>query len=265
MDKGTLSASEKNRLLKLLNDVGLDDSEAIVYMAALGVGSRPASVIAQKSKLKRGQTYNVLASLAEKGIVQQIEKNGVKHFSCSSPKALVGMLEARERELVEKRLELERAIPELEKLINPHINQPRVRYYQGLEGVRAVYDLFLSPEITELHTITNLPHMSLFHSREDQVEFTRAWTRRRHDLGIFWWGICPRSPELDEQVRLNPSSERKMKVFPKDIRSELWIFGTKFAFTTTSGDIAGIVVEDESITELLRLSFLELWKVLPDY
>jgi predicted transcriptional regulator with HTH domain len=265
MEKSSLTSAERNRLIKLLNDVGLDDSEATVYMAALGVGSRPASVIARKARLKRGQTYNVLGSLIEKGIVQQVEKNGVKHFSCSSPKALVGMLETRERELAEKRIQLEQAIPELEKLVNPNINQPRVRYYQGLDGLKTVYEGMLTEDVRDIYTITNLPHMNLFVNKDERVSFTRSWTQKRHELGIYWWGICPRSPELDEQVRINPSKERKMKEFPGGLDAELWIFGDKIALSTAKGEIAGIVVENESIASLFRLCFLELWKQLPDY
>lgn len=263
MEKGPLTTAERNRLIKLLNDVGLDDSEAAVYMAALGVGSRPASVIAQKAKLKRGQTYNVLNSLTEKGIVQQVEKNGVKHFSCSSPKALVGMLEAKERELAEKRLQLERAIPELEKLINPNINQPRVRYFQGIEGLKAVYDGILSEPITEFFTISDVP-LFWSESKEERIAYFRSFIARREKLGITWYGICVPSAEALEQEQLCPSPLRKIKWWDQQgMAANYWLFGDKLAVTSKEQEqIGGVIIENRIVANTFKLIFDFMWNKL---
>ncbi|MCB0360843.1 MAG: hypothetical protein KDD44_14440, partial [Bdellovibrionales bacterium] len=125
-------------VVEALSAFGLSESEIAVYQATLQLGTRPASVIAQKAGLKRGHTYNVLGQLAQKGIVQELVKNSVRHFTCSPPERLIGLLEHRESEISRQKDLLRQAIPKLEALRNPNHAQPRVRFYQGEAGVREI-------------------------------------------------------------------------------------------------------------------------------
>ena len=130
-----LSMTADTDIVTALRAFGLNDVEIAVYTSALQLGSRPASVIAQKAGLKRAHTYNVLATLAEKGIIQEFVKNSVRHFTASAPAALLSTMEEREKQLEKQKSLLSSIIPELERLRSPLISRPRVRFFQGGEAV----------------------------------------------------------------------------------------------------------------------------------
>jgi sugar-specific transcriptional regulator TrmB len=100
-------------LTDTLAPLGLKEQETAVYRAALALGARPASVIAQKAGLKRGHTYNVLQGLGDKGLVQEFVKGGVRHYVCSPPQSLLAIAWGREEELRRTKARLEELIPEL--------------------------------------------------------------------------------------------------------------------------------------------------------
>ena len=246
-------------------DLGLTDVEASVYQSALALGSRPASVIAQKAGLKRGHAYNVLHSLMEKGIVQEFVKNGVKNFTCSPPSSLLSMLENRERELAQQKQRLEQVLPELESLRNPLAAQPRVRFYQGFEGLKEIYDDMLRVPESEILALVDLQY-AWTDSREEGHEFVRSFIRRREERKIVWRGICVASEESDRQVRARPAKLRQMKMIQGvNCPAEVAVYSNKVAFTSTHSELVGVLIENEPIAKTITAVLEKLWSILPDY
>ena len=80
-------------ILLSLEQYGLSGKEAKVYVAALELGSAPASTIARRTNIKRVTVYTVLKELESKGVCQSITRNDVKYFSVSKPEFLAQELE----------------------------------------------------------------------------------------------------------------------------------------------------------------------------
>ncbi|MFN8390202.1 MAG: helix-turn-helix domain-containing protein [Bdellovibrionota bacterium] len=258
-------AKPNSKITDVLVAFGLTDVEAEVYQSALALGSRQASVIAQKAGLKRGHAYNVLQSLMQKGIVQEFVKNGVKQFTCSPPSSLLSIAENRERELKKQKDQLEQILPELESLRNPLASQPKVRFYQGFEGIKEIFDDMLREENKEIHAIVDLQFTWSAVGKEG-VEYVKTFIRRREERNIVWNAICVFSPESDKLLKTRPSALRKMKrIESMPCPAEVSIYGNKVAFTSTYKEMIGVVVENEPIAETIRNIFLQLWKTLPDY
>ena len=57
-----------------LQQIGLTEKEAKVYLAALELGEKAVQVIAQKAGVNRATTYFILESLIEKGLQRAINK-----------------------------------------------------------------------------------------------------------------------------------------------------------------------------------------------
>jgi len=128
------------KIAESLLGFGLLEPEMKVYLALLSLGPQPASVIAKKSGLKRGHTYNVLADLLHKGLVQEFTKGSVKYFTCLPPAVLITMLEQRQGEMEQKKKKLMEVLPDLEHIRNPSILQPKVRFFSGIEGIKQIYE-----------------------------------------------------------------------------------------------------------------------------
>lgn len=134
-------------LTTILNKIGLNRKEAQVYLSLLELGSQPASVIGKKSGINRSTTYLVLESLIKQGYVNQHVRADVKYFTAADPKTIVQDLNRKEKEMEEHKKEFEDLMPEFYSLINPLSIKPKVKFYEGEEGIkRAMEDTLTATE-----------------------------------------------------------------------------------------------------------------------
>jgi len=265
--EGAPGDSVNGDLRHVLSTFGLNPNEADVYLALLELGTRPASVIAKRAKLKRANTYNVLASLSEKGIVQEFEKSGVRHFSCSPPRNLTALLEKREQELKQSKILLEKALPNLEKLQNPLSTPPKVRFYQGINGITELLAETLTEPRDTIYSFID-PSVFLTHSPELKKMF-KDYIDARIKRGVWLHGIVPYSKEMESEVKRSGNKERgkrKIKLLENlDCPTETIIFGDKVAIVSVENVQIGILIEDKGVATSLRSIHQCLWALLEEY
>jgi sugar-specific transcriptional regulator TrmB len=250
---------------EILQALGLSADEASVYMTALALGTRPASMIAQKSGLKRSHTYNILGSLQEKGIIQEYTRNGVRHFAGSPPRNLLSMVDTKIQELSTKRESLEQALPSLEELQTAQASQPKVRFYRGLEGIKEIMEDVLLSECDVLYSFNDLEYSWSSHT-EDARSWLQGFIQRREALGIRWHGIAVKSSFSDQELMFRSSSLRHVKMM-QGVRlpAEVIVYGKKAALTSTFEEMIGVVIESEQIAQAIQAIHQTLWNLLPDY
>lgn len=253
-------------LVDTLQRFGMSKEEVAVYLTLLSLGPQPASVIARKTGLKRGHTYNVLTSLSSQGIVQELEHRKVKHFTALQPSALLSLLERRKEELEFTRLKLTEVIPELEKLRNPLIKQARVRFFQGPEGVKEIYEETLRMCGKTLHTFVDFAHCFPGEHNRDLNDWMWRYTDRRAAKGIWYEGIAVKSAVSDLAYKRRRRQKRKLKMLKGvEIPVEINIYDDKVAVVSSSRDMVGFIIEDRHTADTLRAIHRELWRRLPDY
>jgi sugar-specific transcriptional regulator TrmB len=129
-------------LTTLLEQFNFSPLEARIYLATLELGQAPASQIARKIDENRVSVYSCLQALMKKGVILTVVKNKVVHYSAISPKNLLTTAQQKIESLSEK-------MPELLALSNTFGNRPSMQLYEGLEGLKMVYEDMLSyPEST---------------------------------------------------------------------------------------------------------------------
>ena len=125
-------------LLITLQNYGLSEKEARIYLTTLELGTSIASTIARRAELNRATTYTLLEDLKRDGIVNETTKEGVKYYSVISPDILLKQLEQKYESFKDK-------VPELLALAEKFGNKPRIQFFEGLEGVKKMYgDLLTS-------------------------------------------------------------------------------------------------------------------------
>ena len=250
-----------------LGFLGLSEPEILIYKTLLELGSRPAGMIAQRAGLKRGHTYNILALLASKGIVQEFMKNNVRHFTCSAPRSLVSVMESREEQFARQKSNLLKVIPFLEQLRSPVASQPRVRFYQGVEGVKEILeDMIRSPDET-VYSAMDIAYSWRIPGREIH-DWTDSFMKRRIDRNVWYYGIINESPESDFVVGKGVGDHSKRYI--KKVKNiylpvEINIYGNKVAVITTHEETLGLIIENRIIAETCRGIFKAIWDALPNY
>ena len=85
---------------KILEQIGLAESEIKVYFALMKLGSASTGPIIDEAKINHSNVYSILNKLIDKGLVSYIIKNNVKYFLASDPKNLIDLLNTKEKQIV---------------------------------------------------------------------------------------------------------------------------------------------------------------------
>src|SRR3989338_10729175 len=122
-------------LKEQLEKIGMADKEAKVFLASLELGSSAVQEIAKKADINRATTYVIIEKLMKKGLMSSVEKGKKTYFQTEDPKRLLKLLEEQEEGLKRKEEEFKKYLPELETLFNIAEEKPKVRFFEGKEGL----------------------------------------------------------------------------------------------------------------------------------
>lgn len=251
---------------QVLAQFGLSNPEIRVYLASLSLGSQPVSVIAKKSQLKRGHTYNMLHLLAERGLVQEHTKNKVKYFSVGSPRDLLTLVKRREDELKHQKLSLENVVPLLLQLQNPLISQPQVRFFQGVEGIKEIYDDTIKKGNSVIYAFCDYAYVFPQDENIEHYDWIWRYVERRARKNVLFKGIVNKSDVSDIAYKKRKQHNREMKMLTNiELAVEINVYENKVAIMSTSGDMIGVIIEDEKIAQTLKNLHSAFWELLPNY
>ena len=124
-------------LTNTLTTLGLTDHEAAVYLAALSLGPATILKIAGVAEIKRTTVYSVIESLKIKGLMAIHVKGFKKLFVAENPEKLKTILLTRQSLLAQ-------TLPEFLALYNLKGTESTIKYYEGLAGVKSVYESLLT-------------------------------------------------------------------------------------------------------------------------
>ncbi len=120
------------KLIKELEAVGLNKKEAKLYIALLELGEANLQTLADKSKLKRTTVYDIITSLKNKGLLSTTKYKKRTYYYAENPKVIKELLE-------EKIKKTEGILPELLSIANLIEKKPKIKFFEGQEGIKNVY------------------------------------------------------------------------------------------------------------------------------
>ena len=243
-------------ILHILESIGLDAKQSQLYIAGLQLGTAPASEYAKATGLNRITSYNVLEELVQKGYFTLVKKMRSKWYAPVSPEYVA--LEAR------KNAEsLERALPELRSLQGSTYRKPRVRFFEGWDGIRHVYEDTLQSG-TELLNFANSAVVRKFWPQYDD-----EYVSERVKRGIRLRGIAPDDTAGQRVHGEDTEKHREIRLVPAkdfDFKNEINIYDHKVAICSfDSGlkgdkDMFGVIIESKEVAETQRQIFEMAWR-----
>jgi sugar-specific transcriptional regulator TrmB len=239
---------------------GLSDKEAKVYLALLELGQAPPSEVASYSGVNRATTYVILEELRKRGLATSFEKSKKIHFAAEPPERLKNLFEIEKEKLENNFSDLKNILPDLEKLYESRGERPKVRFFDGIEGIKSIREDIFKTRAKNMEEIVPLDesHKDFPPSKEDHrekmsiklrgVNFRVIYTSKK---GKIW----PKIKGINESVKFV-----KPDFLP--LSSEIVLFGNKTIIVVSKKKKFGVVLEDESITNTIRSVFNLLWKNL---
>ncbi len=240
-------------IIHILQAVGLDAKQSQLYVTGLQLGTAPASDYAKSSGLNRITSYNLLEELVHRGYFTVVKKMRAKWYAPVAPEFVA--LEARKNAEA-----LERVLPELRSLQGAKYRKPRVRFFEGWDGVRHVYQDTLTAK-GELLNFANSAVVRKFWPKYDE-EYVEERVRR----GIHLRGIAPddaagRRVHGEDRDRL-----REIRLVPAsdfDFKNEIKIYDHKVAiisFAEDESSMFGVIMESKEVAETQRQIFEMAWR-----
>ena len=238
-------------LFKELQDVGLNETEAKIYLAALELGQTTVGRISQKSGIKRTTIYLSLENLIQKGLVSQVTKNGRRQFFAEDPRNLEKIAE-------ERKNRVSKLVPELLAFTNLLDKKPTIRFFEGREGVKEVLnDLLNYPEQEALMMYSESSILDF----EDNF-FSEYYVPERIKRKISVRAIIPDNEIMRVNVATNEKSLRRSRLIPPDlfkIQIEIMIYGKNKINICSFMDNFGFIIESEIIHNSFKSIFETMW------
>lgn len=235
-------------LEKYLQEIGLNEKEAAVYLALLQVDSASVADIAEKTEIKRPTVYVVLETLSKKGLVSEVEIGNKTHFASESPERLETFVERQKIVLEEHAKRLHDIIPQLKSVEREGGERPIVKYFEGKEGIiSSAEELFTAQDKSDTtHIVYSKDLIDALFTQEERTRYKKMRLGKNiksKALYTYTQGEIP-SDSTGERTRLDE------KKYP--ITCDINIYEDRVRINTLGESLSGIFIKSKDVADTLR-------------
>jgi sugar-specific transcriptional regulator TrmB len=232
-------------LVSILENIGLTDKEAAVFLALLEFQEALPSTVSKKAKIKRPTTYVILEQLERKGLVSHVKKGRVLYYRALDPRRLLDIQH-------DRYAALEKALPELLQLHSKYEATPQMTIFEGKEGLIRIMDDTLTAKTellcwADVTTAVSTTLKDYYPGYITKKVKNKIWLR-----GIFCYDKAA--------LRFKKFSEKELReiyMIPKEkfpFKNEINIYDDKVAIISHS-DQVGIIIQNKNIADTQRAIF----------
>ena len=255
-------------LIASVEELGLSQKEAMVYLACLSLGPAAVQKIADQSGIKRVTTYVILESLVNLGLVSQSTKGKKTLFIAEQPSSLRRLLEKKAEAVRDQTAHFEAILPELQTLQSLQTESPDVRFYDSAEGIRSIMASFLTSHRQEgvdvVYGMSNLDQLHSFFpefkSGSGNPDRTRAQIRSKFIYTTSQGAIYK---------TLDSERNRESRYVPGDLyplNGDLSIVGDNIVMLSLSGSKPiGVTIRSAELAKTMIAIFELSWKAASSY
>lgn len=252
-----------------LKKIGLSDNEAKVYLALLELGSATVQQIAQKAEVNRPTTYVQLESLMKDGLVTFFEKspNNKKYkpktyFRAEDPEYLQKLIGREKNQINERERELTSVLPELGRLFASFGERPRVRFFDGVEGLKTMDEECLKTKNKLIEGAMSLDDVEKIFPPE-----TDNYPERRIKKGIRTRGIytSSRGPVLKASDQKMLRETRFVPIDKYPFACDINIYDDTVSLASVRKKPFGVLIENKEIADSLRSLLKLAWEAAEKY
>jgi len=194
----------------IFKQFNLNKKETEAFLELIKIGASPVSKWAQHTKIKRSSMYVIMEKLLKTGLVSTFAYGNIQHVQPIAVSKITTLLDQRQREIETTKSILNTELPELLALEKASSIIPKVKFYEGLLRVEAMYDevlrekffcAFFHPERVKT-MMPNYYHKiaitlrnnggrakELLVNYQDAEEYKRLYKSARHEIAILPKGV----------------------------------------------------------------------------
>lgn len=232
--------------------IGLSEKEAEVYLSSMSLGPSTISEISKASGIKRTTVYSIFEDLAKRGLMREEVRGWKKLYAAEGPEKLESIID-------QMKTGIRQNMPEFSALYNLHSSGAFIKYYEGLENVKNVYnDLLKDLKIHDDYLIIG----DLDRWFEQDRDFFEDFIWRRAKLNIKIRMLLPESEKSREHKKIGKNIGAEIRILPADYKltTNMVIVPGKVIINQLVPPIMVTVIQNENIVQMNRELFEIIWK-----
>lgn len=239
--------------LKLL---GLNTKEIKFFEVCFKSGPVSVNEAAKLAHLQRSTAYLIAQTLIDKGLVLEDFSHYRKKLIAVDAQKLLKIIANKQRVLRRQELELEEKLPELQALYQASEVRPKVKVYEGNNGLLSVWADILSAK-GEILLWSNQEKENLFFTKELHKKFIEERVKKGLKIRV----LAVNNIQGKELVSADKNCLRETKLLPEDVlfSAETYIYDNKVAILDYTKDIVGIILESKQVSLSQRAIFENSW------
>lgn len=252
-----MSTNPNTLLINRLIEFGMSDKEARIYLALIELEIASVQEVAKTAGINRSSAYVVLEGLKKRGLVSVSDDKNVRQYVATPPEALHQIAESEARKHEEIRKNIDDIVPELRALHKSTKARPKVRVFEGREGLIAAFEDSLDNKEKMMRVSSSPGNLAKI-----IPNYLLQYVSKRLGLGIKMNGIHP-NDELHRSYIVNSPKNidtyilvsRDEYKFPADLA----IYDDKVGFMSNQDGGTAIIIESKVIAEVMKNIFDLAW------
>ena len=244
----------------LFISLGLSEKEARIYRIILEIGQGKAGTVSTKSGLKRGITYATLYNLEKQGLVSQVVIKSKTHFRAEDPTKLLDLVDKKKDELKTLENSLKDIVPKLKSQYKLAVGKPTIRFFEGEEGIKAVFEDIYAPKKEPVYGCVDL-------EKADEAFPSFVLEKlipKRVKNKLVAKALVADSPQAREIAKHDKEQLRETILIDKKkypVPAEIDVYEDKIAMLSfKKGEFIGILIENKDLAESLKSIFKVAFK-----
>ena len=243
-------------LTRELQNIGLSDKEAKVYLAALELGQASVQNIANKAKVNRATCYSVLESLINKGLCSTYDQDKKIFFIATGPDHLDSLFELKKKDIEEKQKSFKNLLPELRMVHNKDEDKPVIRFFEGKAGMLNCAAEWINGKGEKgepVRLIYNKDLLENLLTADENKKMRDIRLKKKLKSRVMYTGTEPRGTTSDgTRIKL------PMEEFP--IHCDIGIYADYVRIASTKKKLSSILIKDKDIAETFKTVFELAWE-----
>ncbi|MDO8513785.1 MAG: helix-turn-helix domain-containing protein [bacterium] len=239
-----------------LKQLDLSEKEIEVYLACLELGESSIVSIKEKTGLPRTTVFHELENLRDRGLIEITQTATRRIYIPYPPRKIMTLIRGKQEKLQEQAENLEKFLPEFNRLYEFSPFQPRVRFFRG-EEIKAIYEEILETPVDEIYYVGETNKLTDILDKNFFID----WVARKVKKGIWTRSVWVRG-KIDSFF--DPKEGlRKRRIGPVGFEcpAHYYIYGDNVAILTSIKENFGVVITSRENATAMRNWFQQLWKV----
>lgn len=238
---------------KYLQEIGLSDKEATIYLALLQVESASVLDLSKKTSIKRPTVYVILESLARKGLVSETTVGKKTQYQAEPPERLETFVERQKVVLEDRARILKDMLPQIKSIQRESGERPVVKYFEGRDGIVSSMEELFSGKINTdgepIYFIYPKGVVADVFTPEEQKRYIKMRQDRKiWSKAIYTW---------DEGKFVDESTGDRIKVDGKKypIKCDISIYKDMVRISILGKKLSAIFVKNTDFAETMKSLF----------